>query len=104
MATRAAKLMSAPTWTLNKGLRWSLICHLSLVVAIVVKSLIFPSDVKPFIPSLRVDLVGLPDNLKKELERAKSLPLPQKGETAPIETAKPSEKIKEALEKLAEPD
>ena len=104
MATRAAKMMTTPAWTLNRGLRWSLICHLGLVVAIIVKSLIFPNDVKPFIPSLRVDLVGLPDSLKKDLERAKTLPLPKLGETDPVEAVKPAQKIKEALEKFADPD
>ena len=86
-------------WTLNRGLRWSLIGHVALVLFVLIKSLVFPSDVRPYIPSLRVDLVGLPDALKKDIERMKSLPMPKAGE--PEETA-PEPKSKSA--EKAEPD
>jgi len=50
------------------GFRISLITHLALLFLIIVKNLIFPDTPQPFIPSLRVDIVGLPDTLKTELQ------------------------------------
>ncbi len=51
---------------LGRTLKISLIAHLAFVALVVIKSLIFPSKPMSFIPTLRVDLVGLPDILKKD--------------------------------------
>jgi len=58
---------------LPRGLVYSLIAHAGLVILVMTKTLIFPGDPKPLIPTLRVDLVGLPDQLKGEKG---STPLP----------------------------
>ena len=55
--------------SLSKGLKWSFIAHGVFFVAIILKSLVFPSQAPPYIPSLRVDVVGLPDILKKDLAK-----------------------------------
>ena len=51
----------------DTGLKWSLGLHVAAILAIVVKSLVFPSTTTPYVPTLRVDIVGLPDILKKDL-------------------------------------
>jgi TolA protein len=66
---------------LSNGLKWSAIAHLGLMTAFLLKSLVFPGTSQRYIPSLRVDIVGLPDQLKNE----KRLPSPV------------DDKIKEAL-------
>lgn len=48
------------------GMRLSIVAHLLVLLIVVMKSLVFPGQPKPLIPSLRVDLVGLPDMLKKD--------------------------------------
>lgn len=58
---------------LSKGLKWSLIVHLGLGVAALLKSLVFPSKPITYVPTLRVDLVGLPDILKKDLNKVPKL-------------------------------
>ena len=55
--------------TLSKGLKWSFIAHGVFFFVIILKSLVFPSQAPPYIPSLRVDVVGLPDILKKDLAK-----------------------------------
>ncbi|HAR42014.1 MAG TPA: hypothetical protein DCS07_05190 [Bdellovibrionales bacterium] len=51
----------------SAGFRWSVIIHAVFLTAVVIKSLVFPGGSKPYIPTLRVDIVGLPDILKKDL-------------------------------------
>ncbi|MGK5090068.1 cell envelope integrity protein TolA [Bdellovibrionota bacterium FG-2] len=50
------------------GVKWSLGAHAAVLVFALVKSLIFPGIPLPFIPALRVDIVGLPDVLKKDVQ------------------------------------
>ncbi len=64
------------------GFKLSLFCHFGIFFFLVLKSFTFPSRTVPFIPSLRVDLVGLPDVLKKDLTQIK-----------------PSQELNKALEK-----
>ena len=52
----------------RRALRVSFIAHLLFIAAVVFKNLVFPSAAKPYIPSLRVDMVALPDMLKKDLQ------------------------------------
>lgn len=51
-----------------RALQWSFGLHVAAIAAILVKSLVFPSAPKPYIPTLRVDMVALPDTLKKDLQ------------------------------------
>jgi TonB family protein len=68
--------MDSPrTDRLGSALTWSLVAHGGLALFIIVKSLVFPSDLVMVAPALRVDVVGLPDILKKDLSQvSKSLP------------------------------
>ncbi|MEK6705315.1 MAG: TonB family protein [Bdellovibrionota bacterium] len=65
----------------KNGFALSLIIHGVLFTAVVVKSLVFPGKMPTYIPSLRVDIVGLPDILKKDLKNISQIPAP------PAETA-----------------
>lgn len=56
----------------NRGLKWSAGIHVGLLIIILIKSLVFPDSPQPYVPSLRVDVVGLPDVLKKDLKNAPS--------------------------------
>lgn len=67
------------------GMRRSLYFHGALLVLILLKSLVFPGKPIPYTPALRVDLVGLPDFLKKDL--------------AKLPKTKGSQEIQEVLEK-----
>lgn len=51
---------------LSLGTKLSLIFHFALFTVILLKSLVFPSNPISIAPVLRVDLVGLPDVLKKD--------------------------------------
>jgi TolA protein len=56
----------------STGLKWSLGLHLGFAVFLIIKSLVFPSAATPYVPTLRVDIVGLPDILKKDLNNIPS--------------------------------
>lgn len=51
---------------LGEGVIWSLIAHLTLGIIVVLKSLFLPSAPERYIPSLKVDLVALPDLTPEE--------------------------------------
>lgn len=70
---------------LRRALKTSLIVHVGLLVFIILKSLVFPSSYTMSPPSLRVDIVDLPDVLKKDLKKT---PMPT------------SDEVKKALEKV----
>jgi outer membrane biosynthesis protein TonB len=53
--------------SLAKGVRLSVIAHAVAFATIFLKAVVFPGKSVPFVPTLRVDLVGLPDVLKKDL-------------------------------------
>ena len=77
---------------LKKGIKWSIVFHVALVFIVVVKPVFFPDA--PYIPSLRVDLVELPQILKKDLYKVKDA-----GTAKPKEEAK-KEEIETAPEKV----
>jgi TolA protein len=52
------------------------------VFAVVIKGLIFPGKPIPYIPALRVDMVALPDVLKKDLSKLGKIPAPPEIEKA----------------------
>ena len=84
---------------LQIGLRWSLYLHGGVILFVILKSLVFPGTPKVFAPALRVDLVGLPDILKKDLAAlpklpsAKEPPAPSKAPDTPDEAADPKEMV-----------
>lgn len=59
----------------KRGLKFSLALHGGLAVFIVFKSLFFPGNPLPYVPTLRVDLVGLPDTLKNDLSKLSHAPV-----------------------------
>jgi colicin import membrane protein len=56
----------------DASLKWSAILHVLALLAIVIKSTVFPGTPTPYVPTLRVDIVGLPDILKKDLKDVSS--------------------------------
>jgi outer membrane biosynthesis protein TonB len=52
----------------SQSFKYSLIAHLSLIAFVILKSFVFPGKPIPYTPALRVDLVALPDLLKKDLK------------------------------------
>jgi colicin import membrane protein len=96
----------------QRGIRWSMGVHGVLILLILVKALVFPNTPKMYIPTLRVDVVGLPDLLKSEKKNPsnnKSLEDIQKMlEKAQVDANKvkkppPPAKVKTPVEK-ADPD
>lgn len=67
-------LLSKREPSFQSAILWSLGAHAALLVIVVLKSLVFPSQDTPYIPALRVDLVGLPDILKKDLDQIQLTP------------------------------
>lgn len=65
MKTPATPLESNDRLTL--GLKWSVTLHLLLFLSIFLNEWLFPGNLKNYVPTIRVDLVGLPDVLKKDL-------------------------------------
>lgn len=88
-----------------RGLRISLFIHLGLVLFIILRNLIFwgDTDVRP--PALRVDLVDLPQVLKKDLNQiplevggSKAQPEPEPTpEDSTTEEAKPGEMVQKRI-------
>lgn len=86
---------------LGRALKWSIFVHGAIAIFIIIKSAVFPSDPIMLAPSLRVDIVGLPDLLKKDLSQvSKKIPDVEKSvkqpvaKVAPVETqAKPDEMV-----------
>jgi outer membrane biosynthesis protein TonB len=69
----------------SKALRGSFIAHFLVVMATFVGSIVMPHKPKQYVPSVRVDLVGLPDIKKVDLSK-----------TSPAEM----EKLKQKLEEI----
>lgn len=67
----------APRDELSAGARWSVILHGSVIVILLLKALVFPGKPIPYIPTLRVDVVGLPDVLKRDLNKLANSPPPK---------------------------
>ncbi len=90
---------------LGRALTWSLGGHGAIALFIILKSLVFPGNPILITPSLRVDLVGLPDLLKKDLPSvSKTLPKSDLQEKLE-EAASAAKKIKPArMEEVAKPE
>jgi outer membrane biosynthesis protein TonB len=78
----------------SKAFKHSLIAHLSLIAFVIIKSFVFPGKAVPYTPALRVDLVALPDVLKKDL---KFIP-----PTPPAATKEKPKEKEEIIEEKAE--
>jgi protein TonB len=59
----------------NRGLRWSIGLHAAVAAFVLIKGLFFPGNPLPYVPTLRVDLVGLPDQLKNDLSKISKAPM-----------------------------
>ncbi len=88
---------------LSRAFRWSAGAHLAVLVGVVLTSLIFPSKPISYIPSLRVDLVGLPDVLKKDLGKLAALP-PVPAAEEPQTQEEPKTASKEKAPEIADPE
>jgi len=54
---------------MDKSLKASLLMHGAIFLFIFIQGLYFNKPLEPYVPTLRVDLVGLPDQLKKDLDK-----------------------------------
>src|SRR5437764_1266782 len=88
MSAVPAPPKSAYDRDLSRGFKISVIAHIALALFLLIKTVVFPGNPVPIIPTLRVDVVGLPDLLKQELKN-----VPQ---------AQSSEKMQEALKQAEE--
>lgn len=84
----------------GRALKVSFGLHVLAIIAVIFKSLVFPSKSKPYIPALRVDMVALPDVLKKDLQ---NLPLTQ-GAKEIVEALKSAEKEAKKVKPIKLPD
>lgn len=82
---------------LSRAIKVSIIIHVSLLVFLILKSIVAPSEVntKEYIPSLRVDLVALPDQ-KTTDQVTPAMPVPAEAEE-PVKEVK-KEVVKTAPE------
>lgn len=79
------------------GLKRSLFIHGAILFFVVFKSLVFPSRPANYIPSLRVDIVGLPDSLRKDQQT----PADKPASSPEVEAA--LKKADEVIKKLPPP-
>jgi TonB family protein len=103
-----------PEEQLRSNLKWSLALHGGLLLVVLLRSLVFPGEPKQYRPALRVDLVGLPDILKKDLSKISpalppvdSAPADEPSKTTPataaeIEKADPNEMVLKKKESVSE--
>lgn len=63
--------LSYQNFDLGPALKRSVIIHVIIVVTVIASNLIFTPSKKAYIPTLRVDLVALPDVLKSEVKNPK---------------------------------
>lgn len=79
---------------MNRGFRMSLVFHTTIILTVFIKLAFMPSKNLSLPPTLRVDVVGLPDLVKKDLSQVAP---PNPATTAPKEVPKPA--IKTPIEK-----
>jgi colicin import membrane protein len=83
-----------------RALKASFALHVAAIAALIFKSLVFPSVPKPYTPTLRVDMVALPDILKKDMQ---NLPATQ-GSKEIAEALKNAEKEAKKIKPAKLPD
>jgi TolA protein len=81
-AVGALRRAATPRQDDHFGLKISILAHGVLVFFLLVKGVFFPGKPIPFTPALRVDMVGLPDVLKKDLHKLSKIPAPPEIEKA----------------------
>ncbi len=74
---------------LARGLKKSFVFHAALIFFFTIKTLILPEKITPYVPTLRVDIVGLPDHLVKDQG---TIPLSDTQEPAKAKKAKTTAK------------
>lgn len=81
--------------SLSKNLVFSGVVHVGIILFFIIKSIVAPSKMVLITPTLRVDIVGLPDILKKDLSLvSKKQPTsPTEKTTKETEETKPDELI-----------
>jgi TonB family protein len=84
------------------GFQLSLALHGAVAFLIFFKIFIFPSQPITYIPALRVDIVGLPDQLKKDL--AHPAPIPATAPAHPPAATSATKKAPPPKEAATEPD
>jgi TonB family protein len=93
---------------LSFGMKVSLLLHVALLAAVILKSLVFPGEPEVWTPALRVDIVGLPEVLKQDLAQLPPLPPAAQETPPPTETAEPPPKAEAKPmappEDIAKPD
>jgi len=83
--------------SLKRNLKTSATFHVAVLLVVLIKSIVLPGTPKTYQPALRVDIVGLPDLLKQDMQNLR----PAKPETTTAEPALP----RKAIEKEeADPD
>jgi TonB family protein len=87
---------------LKSNLKWSLALHGAILLVIILRSFVFPREPKQYRPALRVDIVGLPDILKKDL--SKISPALPPVDSAPAEEPSKTTPPKSAEVEKADPD
>lgn len=81
----------------NRGILYSFIAHLVIVLAMVVQVVFYPSDALDLSTAIRVDMIDLPDKIESQ-------PLPEDEKTAPEkDKEKPASKAKALPEKKEKP-
>lgn len=86
----------------GRGVRNSAILHIAAIVGFLIYTRVVPPEAMPMIPTLRVDLVGLPDQLKKDLVLPAE-PAPEKVEPAPPVAKEPAPEKPKAEEMVLKP-
>jgi TonB family protein len=82
---------------LSRFIKFSLGLHVAVLVLLFLKGTLAPSEPKEYLPSLRVDLVGLPD--RKVLDQANVKPLEKAPEEVKPAPVKPEPKVEIPAEK-----
>lgn len=90
-------LMNRDEQDMSRGFRMSIVFHTAVVLTIFIKIAFMPSKNLALVPTLRVDVIGLPDLLKKDLSKVGTPPA-QKEEPKPV-TKAPIEKAVEKASK-----
>lgn len=96
--------MERDTDRLSLGLKWSVILHILVLATFSIKSAFFEENLTPYRPTLRVDVVDLPDVLKKDLSKVRkkeASPAPEKPKETKKETK--TEEPKKELKKKVPP-
>lgn len=87
---------------LARYLKYSLIGHLILFVLVILANLVFPQEVKIFLPSVQIDMVALPDLLKNQATPT-DLSLPVKDQVPPPPAESEAAKEEESAERMEAP-